>query len=176
MNKKYLFALRALIITISVYLLIQMLSCIYNPKSGNFPDGDTYIYPIPDQVYQEGETVSFLITASDSNNKAASLSNSYLNTGMTIEKLSDNVWQFAWDTDNTDAGIYTIKFTANGSGRSEAVFAHFTVNDVDTGIPATRFFESSFETETGKSPNARLDGGKWDSFNTGGLEYIEVFS
>jgi hypothetical protein len=38
------------------------------------------------------------------------------------------------------------------------------------------YFESSFETATGKSDNALLDGGIWTDHTTGGIEYMEVLS
>ena len=50
-------------------------------------------------------------------------------------------------------------------------------SDTDSDSGVTFYFESSGESETGKSDHAVLDGNRWDHrVSDGGIQYIEVIS
>ena len=51
-----------------------------------------------------------------------------------------------------------------------------TNTDNNTNSNITIYFESSWETATGKSDNALLDGDRWTDYTSGGIEYMEVIS
>ena len=62
-------------------------------------------------------------------------------------------------------------------GRCNAISCSDGSDPVDNNCPretANTYFDSNFETATGRSNEALLDGGKWDSYTDGDLGYMEV--
>ena len=87
--------------------------------------------PIGDQIVDEGDTLTFAITASDSNSQdLLTYSVSNLPQGASFDTSTQ---VFTWVTDYDDSGIYAnIVFTVNdGRGSSDSETISITVNNVN---------------------------------------------
>lgn len=86
------------------------------------------------RTVDEGQTLTFTVTATDADGDTVALAASGLPTGAAFADNEDNSGTFTWAPGFDQAGTYTVTFTADdgegGTGSDQTVI---TVNDVDEG-------------------------------------------
>jgi PKD repeat protein len=86
------------------------------------------------QSVNEGQTVTFTVSATDANSDHVTLTASGLPSGAAFNDLGNNTGTFTWSPNFTQSGTYTVTFTGNdGHGGSATATTTITVNDVPTG-------------------------------------------
>jgi len=83
------------------------------------------------RTVNEGQTVAFTVTATDSNGDHVTLTAGTLPDGASVSDQGNNSLNFSWQPNFTQAGTYTITFTGNdGHGGTGTATTVITVNDV----------------------------------------------
>ncbi|MFC1726840.1 putative Ig domain-containing protein, partial [candidate division KSB1 bacterium] len=83
------------------------------------------------QSVNEGDTLSFVVRGTDADGDSLTFSVSDRPSGSTITNSGDSV-RFLWYTGYSDAGSYSVEFTADdGSGGTSSVSVNILVNNVN---------------------------------------------
>ncbi|HYJ33164.1 MAG TPA: putative Ig domain-containing protein [Candidatus Binatia bacterium] len=86
------------------------------------------------QSVNEGQMVTFTVTATDANGDHVTLTASNVPSGATFTDNGNNTGTFTWTPGSTQSGSYTVTFTGNdGHGGTDAASTVITVNDVTGG-------------------------------------------
>lgn len=82
----------------------------------------------------EGQMVTFTVTATDVNGDHVTLTAANLPTGASFTDNGNNTGTFSWTPGSTQSGSYTVTFTGNdGHGGTDAASTVITVSDVSGG-------------------------------------------
>lgn len=86
------------------------------------------------QTVDEGQTVTFTVTATDADADTVDLTVDHLPFGVTFEDHGDNTATFTWTPDSNQSGTYTFVFTGDDrNGGADTDTTVVTVNDVAGG-------------------------------------------
>ena len=99
-----------------------------NNVTGNTPP----VVDAPDtRTVDEGELLTFTVTATDADSDTVGLSISNLPNGATFVDNGDNTGTFTWTPGDEQSGSYTVTFTGDdGNGGTDTETTRITVNDV----------------------------------------------
>ena len=90
------------------------------------------LVPLGDQVVDEMQTLTFTLIAGDADLDTVVFSYDVLPGDATFTDNNDNTGTFEWDTDNLDAGDYTVNFTVTDPGGAfDGIAVNITVNNVN---------------------------------------------
>jgi hypothetical protein len=102
----------------------------------------------------EGQNLTFAVTASDQDGDHVALSANSPPSGSTFVDNGDNTGSFSWTPGSTQSGVYAVTFVGNdGHGGTGSATTTITVNDVSgggpAGVPAKGCLIASFQSRNG---------------------------
>jgi len=102
----------------------------------------------------EGQNLTFAVTASDPDGDHVALSANSPPSGATFVDNGDNTGTFSWTPDSTQSGVYAVTFVGNdGHGGTGSATTTITVNDVSgggpAGVPGKACLIASFQSRNG---------------------------
>ncbi|GEM_PF-3453554 len=154
----------------------EVLTLIVNPSNGvNHPP---VLNPIGNKIVNEGNIVTFKISATDADRDTLSFTSTSLPSGAKLTENHDNTATFSWTPTYSQAGNYPVTFTVKDTKNAQdSEVITITVKDsttpeIDPGVPLAPYDPHPYHGETNVDRDTLLT---WKAGVTPGLNFDVYF-